>query len=211
MTITTSTEISRLKGDAAELDRRVFEWFGQARTRGLVVTGPMIQEKAKLVAIHMNISTFKASKGWLNRFQKRHNVYLRSISGESLGVTPTVAQSWKATSHVAAWICTGDVFNCDEKRLFWRALSNKTLAQKGDMCKCGKLAKERLTVLPTVSATGQKEMPLVVGMAKMPRAFGGRLLTGIKWHSSSKAWMTSRIFIDFLETLMHEWQLRTGG
>jgi uncharacterized protein YerC len=93
MTITTSTEISRLKGDAAELDRRVFEWFGQARTRGLVVTGPMIQEKAKLVAIHMNISTFKASKGWLNRFQKRHNVYLRSISGESLGVPLAVAQS----------------------------------------------------------------------------------------------------------------------
>ena len=91
-----------------------------------------------------------------------------------------------------------DVYNCDETGFFWRALPNKTLAQKGESCKGGKLAKERLTVLLTVSATGQKEQPLIIGKAKMPRAFGRRIPAGIVWRSNSKAWMNSTTFTQYL-------------
>jgi hypothetical protein len=40
-----------------------------------------------------------------------------------------------------------DIFNCDETGLFFRALPDKTLAQKKSACKGGKIAKERLIVL----------------------------------------------------------------
>ena len=40
-----------------------------------------------------------------------------------------------------------DIFNCDETGLFFRALPDKTLAQKKSACKGGKIAKERSTVM----------------------------------------------------------------
>ena len=53
-----------------------------------------------------------------------------------------------------------DVFNCDETGLFYRALPDRTLAQKGDKVKGGKQSKERLTVLFACSFTGEKLKPL---------------------------------------------------
>ena len=55
-----------------------------------------------------------------------------------------------------------DIYNCDETGLFFRALPDKTLALKSEDAKGGKLAKERLTVLLCASATGEKEIPLVI-------------------------------------------------
>ena len=49
-----------------------------------------------------------------------------------------------------------DVFNCDETGLFFRALPDKTLAQRTQNVKGGKQSKERLTVLLCCSATGEK-------------------------------------------------------
>jgi len=48
-----------------------------------------------------------------------------------------------------------DMFNYDETGLFYHAMPDKTLAQKGDAVKGGKLVKERLTVLICCSASGE--------------------------------------------------------
>jgi len=114
--------------------------------------------------------------------------------------TPSeVVEEWESNiTQLLQGYSLEDVYNCDETGLFWRALPNRTLAQKGDRCKGGKLAKERLTVLLTVSATGQKEPPLVIGKSKMPRAFGRRLPSGIVWSANRRAWMNASTFTEFL-------------
>ena len=66
-----------------------------------------------------------------------------------------------------------EVFNCDEAGLFYHAIPDKILAQKGDAVKGEKLAKEMLTVLFCYSVSGEKLKPLVIGKARKPQAFNG--------------------------------------
>jgi hypothetical protein len=47
-------------------------------------------------------------------------------------------------------------------------MPRKSLVQKGEKCKVGKLSKERLSVLFCCSATGEKLRPLVIDNAALP-------------------------------------------
>lgn len=81
-------------------------------------------------------------------------------------------------------------------------MPNRTMATRSDQCKGGKLAKERLTVLLTVNATGEEVLePLVIGKSKMPRCFNKVLPHNVSWRNNKKSWMTSAIFSDYLTSL----------
>jgi hypothetical protein len=55
--------------------------------------------------------------------------------------------------------------------LFYWQMPRKSLIQKGEKCKGGKLSKERLSVLLCCSTTGEKLKPLVISNADCPHAF----------------------------------------
>jgi hypothetical protein len=57
-----------------------------------------------------------------------------------------------------------DKFNADKAGLFYRQMPRKSLIQKGEKCKGGKISKERLSVLFCCSATGEKLKPLVISL-----------------------------------------------
>ena len=133
---------------------------------------------------------FGASNGWLQRFQKRHSITFRAVSGESRDVDMSTVNTWKTSlDALLGDYDPNDIYNCDETGLFFRGMPDKTLAEKGDCCKGGKQAKERVSILLTVSATGKKEPPLVIWKSKMPRCFKGRVPSRIVWHHNKKAWM----------------------
>ncbi|XP_063614693.1 tigger transposable element-derived protein 6-like [Penaeus indicus] len=72
---------------------------------------------------------------------------------------------------------------------------------KTEDCKGGKVSKDRLTVMFTCSATGDKLKPLVIGKAAKPRCFRNidvRSLP-VTWTSNRKAWMTAALFTDWLK------------
>jgi hypothetical protein len=94
-----------------------------------------------------------------------------------------------------------DVFNADKTGLFFRTLPDKTLGVKGEACKGGKLAKERVTVLLTCSSTGEKLKPLVIGKAKNPRCFKNINIDNLPvyWESNKKAWMTGYVFLQWIK------------
>lgn len=64
-----------------------------------------------------------------------------------------------------------NILNADELALFYRQILKKNFVKKGDRCKGGKMAKERLSVLSCCSLTGEKYKPLVIGLAARPRVF----------------------------------------
>jgi hypothetical protein len=110
-----------------------------------------------------------------------------------------VVSSWRDNVHVVLSgyeLC--DVFNCDETGFFWRAVPNRTLAAKGDACRGGKLAKERITVLLCCSALGEKLPSFVIGKSRMPRAFRNKLPTKCTWKANKRAWMDSFLMEEFL-------------
>ncbi|KAH9076492.1 hypothetical protein Ae201684P_010436 [Aphanomyces euteiches] len=107
----------------------------------------------------------------------------------------TVVADWKsAVMAIVSQFNPKDVFNCDETGLFWRGLPTKSLTMRGEECKGGEKAKERVSVLLASSVIGEKLPLLVINKAFMPRVFKKTLPLGILWHANSKAWMTGSIF-----------------
>jgi len=64
--------------DGALVDKVTFEWFCRARSYNLLVSGPLLQEKA--------------SNGWLQKFRERHNIYFKNICGEGNSVDTSVVE-----------------------------------------------------------------------------------------------------------------------
>ena len=106
-----------------EIDKVVWEWFTRARAIKIPVTGRLIQERAIMQVSELGIDQFSGSNGWLEKWQKRHNVRMVVLSGEAADVIPTVVSDW---SECLKTICQGyalkDIFNADETGLFYRAL-----------------------------------------------------------------------------------------
>jgi hypothetical protein len=177
----------------------MLDWFLSARSRNIPVSGPLLQAKALKVAAAIQFEDFKASSGWLNSFRKRHGINFRTLSGESASMDTEKVYNWKC--QVGSFLKEdnlADIWNLDETGLFWRGLPDRSLVTKGEVCKGGKLAKERLTVCLLVSAMGEKFKPFVIGKSAMPRAFNKSLPTSVHWQSNKKAWMTSELFRNYL-------------
>jgi hypothetical protein len=180
------------------INKLLYRWFQGARALGYIITGPILQIKAKEMQATLNLNTdFKASIGWLDKWKKRHNVLSYAICGESAVVNQETVLNWKQN---LPEVCQGyndaDIFNMDETAFFYRALPARLLVEKGETCKGGKLAKERITVALTCSIKGEKLKPLVIGKSEQPRAFKNTNLRAIAsdYVNSLKAWMTTDLF-----------------
>ena len=81
-------------------------------------------------------------------------------------------------------------------------MPDKTLA---DACKGGKKAKIHIILAFFVNATGEKEMPIVIGKSASPRCFKGirnkNMPLGVPYYSNAKAWMDSVIMLDILNKM----------
>ena len=134
--------------DYEGLDRLVWEWFMIARAKHISVSGRMIQERPRSYAAEFSNKGFTASNGWLDRWQKHHNVRMATLSGEAADVNEEVVED---LSQRLESLCRGyqlrDIFNIDETGLFCRTLPTKSLCMKGNEAKGGKKAKDRMSVL----------------------------------------------------------------
>ncbi len=139
-----------------KLNETVWEWFQDLTSRNYVLSGPLIQQRAREFAEAMNIHDFKASNGWLDRFVKRHNIVYRTRSGERGDVDQETVDAWRERlPGLLAGYETKDVFNMDESGLFFKQGRKKGYVVKGDDCAGGKMSKERVTVAFCASMTGK--------------------------------------------------------
>lgn len=80
-----SSNIKRLRGAKNnDIDSTLLEWLRKARSKNISITGPMLQEKAMQIskALDVQPEEFKASNGWLNRFNTRNGIKAKFISGD---------------------------------------------------------------------------------------------------------------------------------
>ncbi|XP_019731246.1 uncharacterized protein LOC109519268 isoform X1 [Hippocampus comes] len=57
-----------------EINRETWEWFTKKRATNNVITGSMIQEQARIIALRKGITHFEGSNGWLRTFIQRHSI-----------------------------------------------------------------------------------------------------------------------------------------
>ena len=137
------------KSDNKDLDEAVSTWFKSVRSNNIPVNGIITKEKALSLAKSLELTHFRASDGWLDKWKERHNVTFKAVSGEGNAVTPEIAASWSET-YLATILSKHelkDIYNADDFGLFYQALPGKSLHYKGECCNGGKHSKVRLTGL----------------------------------------------------------------
>ena len=185
----------------SEIDASVWEWFKKMRSQNKPIDGPTIQAKALEFARELRIQedSFKASNGWLSSWRARHNVTYGSITGEGAAVDLTAVADWKMKiPELTNGYEQKDIYNLDETGLVFRRTPSKTMKIKGEDCKGGKKAKERLTVCLLVNMLGKFETPLVIGKSAHPRAFKHVKSLPVVWRCNKSAWMTSNLFEEMI-------------
>ncbi|KAG5866467.1 hypothetical protein JTB14_023691 [Gonioctena quinquepunctata] len=113
------------------LEDAVFKWFLQQRSMGNPISGPILCEKAKILAEKLGYSSFKASNGWLRNFKFRHGVRELDLAGEKLSADSAAAENFIEKFKTASESYDPEfVYNADETGLVWKALPKTTLASK---------------------------------------------------------------------------------
>ena len=177
-----------------DLNLTMFEWFCEVRSRNIPITGKLIQEKARGLAVERGMHDFKASNGWLESFKRRNNIRSAVISGEANDVDQSTVDDWtRCLSSICEGYAPQNIFNADETGLYYRALPNKSMTVKGQTNRGGKNSKERITVLLCCSATGEKMKPFIIGKSQHPRCFRGKTIPNM-YAANKNSWMTSALF-----------------
>ncbi|XP_067948756.1 tigger transposable element-derived protein 6-like [Watersipora subatra] len=163
---------------------------------GPPIDGPILLEKANKFLQDLGKDT-TVSRGWIDRWKKRHSIGGQRVVGESAAVNVGEVEKWKeeVLTPLLQTYTYDDIFNMDETGLFYKLMVDKTLHFKGEKCSGGKLSKERLTVALCANMSGtEKEVPIVIGKFGKPRCFKNVTNLPCQYYHNKKAWMVSDIF-----------------
>jgi hypothetical protein len=165
-----------------------------------------LQGKAKQIANELRVEggDFSASEGWLQKWKQRNNVSSYKINGESRNVDLEHVEQWKLSlKTLLIGYDLKNVFNMDETGFFFLALPDSTLSHGKQSCKGGKQGKDRITMVLTCFALGEKLPPWIIDKSKNTRTFREQDMSKlkVKYTNSVKAWMTNPIFNQYLKEL----------
>ena len=121
-----------------QLNKLVWERFCITQSKGVPVSGTLLQQKALMFSMQFGHNDFMALNGWLESFKLRHNIWSATLSGKAGDVSATLEADWKKRLET---ILEGyelkDVFNA-ETGVFYRDLPNKSFVVQGETCSGGK-------------------------------------------------------------------------
>ncbi|XP_070531531.1 jerky protein homolog-like [Ptychodera flava] len=186
-----------------DIDKAVHVWFLQERSRGTPLSGPIIREKARILAKQLRGDhfEFEASAGWFWRWQRRHAISEVAIQGEARSADAEAARTFPAKLKDiidAEGYSDEQVYNVDEAGLFWKLLPSKSQASLNDPQTVGyKQNKQRITVMLTANKSGNHKLrPLIIGRSLKPRCFHHVNMDNfpVVYMASGNAWMTQFLF-----------------
>ena len=155
------------------------------------------------LAKSLELTDFRTSDGWLDKWKQRHNVTFKAVSGEGNAVTPEMTTSWSETylSTILSKYELKDIYNADEFGLFYQVLPDKSLHYKGERCNGGKHSKVRLTGLAAGNATREKLPLFVIGKYAKPRCFSGVKSLPCLYRSQKNSWVDGDLFTEWAKEL----------
>lgn len=82
-----------------DIDKSLYLLFTEQRERGVPISSPILQQKAKSITENLPLSKypveFTASVKWMNRWKKRHGIRPVKICGEKLSANPARVADFK--------------------------------------------------------------------------------------------------------------------
>lgn len=173
---------------------------------GVSISGDLIMQSGRqlwsLMRDFDNKEMPSFSRGWLDGFKSRFSLkrYQMSADARPVEFDDPVAELNHLQDLVKLYD-SKDVYCMDETALHWRKSLNFTLATQSQQVP--RKDKDRVTLVPCTNATGSHQLDLwIVGKTKNPCGPGRRSATVVNlpvhWRGNGNAWMTSKIFYDWL-------------
>ena len=120
------------EGKFPQVENVLLQFFNQCRASNIPVSGPMLMEKAKEIAVKLNLVNCDFTTGWLQKFKARHGITCQVVNGESRDApVESVAEWHKDLPFIISEYEPKNIFNADETALFYHLMPNRTLAYKG--------------------------------------------------------------------------------
>ncbi|XP_069187166.1 tigger transposable element-derived protein 1-like [Procambarus clarkii] len=154
---------------------------------------------------------FISSKGWFDNFSKRSGIHSVVKHGEAASSDNPAAERFieEFTEFVEAeGYLLQQVFNCDEKGLFWKRLCKRTYITKEEKSLLGrKPMKDRFTLVLCGNASGVlKNKPLLVYHSENSRVFKEYKVQKnqmcMMWKANNKAWVTRIFFMQLVNEVV---------
>lgn len=136
--------------DFDKLNETLFSWFRQQRKKGVRLSGPVLQEKARLLLAEMlgeSGMNFVASSGWLDRFKSRYGIRQQDLCAEEITIDDN--------SH------DGPSNSTDDTDLKFKILSTVSLVKEKNAPKCSKLLKRRTSTRAAAKTSCTLGLPLL--------------------------------------------------
>ena len=197
------------KPNDVEMEEELFEWIVELRSRHLRVSRRMIQLQAKTLSSDEN---FKASRGWLDRFMKRHSLALRRKTTISQAVpSDVIPKLVNYILHIRSLqtrhnYSTDSILAMDETACWMDMPSDTTVATTGSRSiplKTTGHEKDHFTVILTAKANGTKLKPYIVFKGKGTRLIKAlQQISGVIVRFSSNGWMNDTLTIDYLQSII---------
>lgn len=166
-------------GKDEDVENALSQWFTNARSRDIPLSGAVLTEKAKDLAKHLNKDEFQPSSGWLSRWKGRNSIVYKKMHGEMKDADIPAADSWREEilPNLLEEYSPDNIYNADETGIYYRALPDGSLTFKADSARGSKKVKERITAMVACNMSGtDKRRLFVIGKSKKPRCFRGKTL-----------------------------------
>jgi len=192
-----SENIKKLRKSSHDvLDDELLRWFKQQKAANTNVDGTVLLAQADKIAVMLGHLEFKCSKGWIDRFKKRHNISFAKISK---AVEKKVTDDWVRNEWpiIRGQYHDGDIFNGVETGLFFKMAPQSTEKFINETLAGGQLSRERLTVFVCTNLNGSEKKKLVViGKFLDPRCFKNvnKSFLLLDYRANANSWMTSEMF-----------------
>jgi flagella basal body P-ring formation protein FlgA len=109
-----SSETKSLK--KSKLDQNLLNFIAECNSLGVPIDTHILREKAIQISKQLNITDFKASNGYIDRFKQRNMVLFQKIQGEATSVPESQCNDWKLNKLplIIKDYEEKDIFNGDE-------------------------------------------------------------------------------------------------
>lgn len=185
-----------------ELEQALYEWIQRAETQ-ISVSQELVREKARQFwpSLYPEKKMPQFSNGWLQRFQNRRNIRSNTRHGEAGSLSTDADEEMIRIRQVINKYSAKDIFNCDETGLYWRMIPDRSLTTCSIPGK--RKDKARITLHFCTNSDASERLPIwIIGTAKKPRVFQAAGINienlGCYWRYNKKAWMTGKIFEEWL-------------
>lgn len=155
----------------ADIDRDIFEWCSEKRSQRIRVTGKAVFLEAQRRFLAGGITSFKASRGWLEKWKARHSVSTREKTTVAQKMPPQMEEKILSFHRFVIRMRKlrdypiSNIGNIDETAVYFDMPGSSTLHHKGEktiIIRTTGHEKDKVTVILTAMADGRKLPPVVI-------------------------------------------------